>query len=134
MPVTIDGASEHVIYDSGCSAFGLLTSGYYYDRYSDPNQPETNYNGNRHGDPIPIHHRTCDLIATFGETELPLKRISYVNLYAPVQALVGRFSGFAGFIGVLGNEPLTESTLILDAKTNEYLVVPGSAPRPSVNP
>lgn len=128
LPVTIEGTSENVIYDSGCSAFGLLTSGYYYDQYSDPSEPEVNYNGNRHGDPIPIHHRTCDLVATFGDTELALKRISYVNLYAPVQALVGRFSGFAGFIGVLGNEPLTESTLIFDAKTNEYLVVPGSAP------
>lgn len=127
MPVTIDGASENLIYDSGCSAFGLLTSGYHYDQYSDPNEPEISYNGNRHGDPIPIHHRTCDLVATFGDTELPLKRISYVNLYTPVQALVGRFSSFAGFIGVLGNEPLTESTLILDAKVNEYLVVPGSA-------
>lgn len=133
MPVTIDGSSENLIYDSGCSAFGLLTSGYYYDQYSDPNEPEIQYNGNRHGDPIPIHHRTCDLTATFGEAELPLKRISYVNLYAPVQALVGRFSSFAGFIGVLGNEPLTESTLIFDAKTNEYLVVPGSAPTPVSN-
>lgn len=130
LPVTINGASQNLIYDSGCSAFGLLTSGYYYDRYSDANEPEVTYNANRHGDPVPVHQRTCDLPVKFGETELPLKRISYVNLYAPVQAVVGRFSGFAGFIGVLGNEPLTESTLILDAKSDEYLVVPGSAVKP----
>ncbi|MFK7820593.1 MAG: hypothetical protein AB8G99_17870 [Planctomycetaceae bacterium] len=54
---------------------------------------------------------------------MPLKRISYVNLYGGVQTLVGRFSSCAGFIGVLGNEALTNSTLILDAKSNEYLVV-----------
>ncbi len=126
LPITINGASESVIYDSGCSAFGLLTSNYYYEKYSDPSEPEINYNANRDGDPVPVHHRTCGMPADFGDTRLPLKRISYVDLYGPVQAMVGRFSSFAGFIGILGNETLTDSTLILDAKVNEYLVVRGS--------
>lgn len=129
MPVTIEGATENVIYDSGCSAFGLLTSSYYYDRYSDATESEIQLNVNRHGDPVHVHHRTCDQVVNFGDTELPFKRISYVNLYPTVQTLVGRLSGFAGFIGVLGNETLTESTLILDAKSNEYLVVKGSLPK-----
>ncbi|MFK7820592.1 MAG: hypothetical protein AB8G99_17865 [Planctomycetaceae bacterium] len=60
MPVTFNGTEENVIYDSGCSAFGLLTSNY-YDQYSDANEPEIHYNGNRHGDPIPAHHRNCDM-------------------------------------------------------------------------
>ena len=129
MPVTFDGASENVIYDSGCSSFGLLTSNHYYDHYSDANEPEIALNVNRHGSPVFIHHRRSELTATFGDTELPLKRISYANLYPTVQALVGRFSSYAGFIGVLGNETLTESTLILDGKSQEYLVIKGPFPK-----
>ena len=88
-----------------------------------PNQPN-----HRHGDPVHVYHRAGDLKVGFRNNELRLKRVSYANLYGTVQLLVGRFSGIVGCIGFLGNEPLTESTLILDAKAHEYLLVQGSLP------
>ena len=118
-PANIDGSDVELFYDSGCSAFGLLTSKYHYDRLTDPEEKEIAYGANRRGESIPIHHKSSDLQIKLGSTDLSLKRISYAEMYNALQATVGRFIGG----GFLGNKSLTEFTLIIDTKTNEFLVV-----------
>ncbi len=119
LPARINGSDVQLFYDSGCSPFGLLTSKYHYDRLTDPDEPEIAYGANRFGESIPIHHKASDLQIQLGATDISLKRISYAEMYTLLQSTVGRL--IEG--GFLGNKSLTESTLILDAKTNEFLVV-----------
>lgn len=119
LPTTIDNVQMELFYDSGCSAFGLLTSKYHFERYADKNSKEISYNANRHGDPVFIHHKTCGLEATFGDVKIPLTRVSYAELYTFVQSSVGRLI-HGGF---LGNKPLLECCLILDTLSNEFLIV-----------
>ncbi len=126
LPASIDGSDVELFYDSGCSAFGLLTSKYHYDRLTDPNEKEIAYGANRHGDSVPIHHKSSDRSISLGATELPLKRVSYAELYNFLQTTVGRVIGG----GFFGNKSLTESTLIIDAVTNEFLVVKQPAQPP----
>ena len=55
-----------------------------------------------------------------GGSEVPLRRISYVDLYGNLQRFMTPFTRIGGF---LGNKPFLESTLILDTKAEEFLVV-----------
>ena len=118
----IKGDDVQFFYDSGCSPFGLLTSKYQYDQLTDPNSKELAYDANRFGDAVPVHHKASEMLLRVGTTDLPVKRISYAELYSFMQVAVGRFIGG----GFLGNKTLTESTLILDLKANEFLVFKGS--------
>ena len=119
LPANINGSDVELFYDSGCSAFGLLTSKYHYDRLTDPNDDEIAYGANRFGESIPVHHKPSDIRIQLGSTEIPLKRISYAEMYNFLQVTVGRFIGG----GFFGNKSLTESTLILDTNASEFLVV-----------
>lgn len=125
-PATIDGRDHNLLYDSGCSAFGILTSRYYFDQYTDPAADIITYNANRHGDAVPVHHRACELPIQFGATELSSRRVSYVDLYGGVQSVLGGSSGLVGMLGFMGNKVLLDSTLIIDAQANEFLIVPHS--------
>lgn len=122
LPAAIDGTAMQLFYDSGCSSFGLLTSQYHFERFSDAAVDEINLSVGRHGDSVAVHHKPCDLTVTLGNAELPLKRVSYVELYGFLQTTVGRLVDG----GFLGNKSLTESTLILDTRASEFLVIPGS--------
>lgn len=119
----IQGDDVQFFYDSGCSPFGLLTSKYQYDQLTDPNSEELAYDANRFGDAVPVHHKASEMPLRVGTTDLPVKRISYAELYSFIQVAVGRFIGG----GFLGNKTLTESTLILDLRANEFLVLKGSS-------
>ncbi len=119
LPSEINGDQVELFFDSGCSAFGLLTSKYHFDRYASPGSAEIKYDANRHGDPVHIHHKTCDHEVRLAGVDLPLIRVSYAELYTFLQSTIGRFVN----AGVLGNKGLLESTIILDARSNEFMVV-----------
>jgi hypothetical protein len=121
LPAEINGVSLEVFYDSGCSPFGLFTSKYHFDRYAVPDAVEIRFGANRFGDTVLVRHKPCALTVRFGNVELPLKRVSYVEQYVAAQSLFGRFING----GFLGNKCLTESTLNLDTKASEFLVVAG---------
>ncbi|MFK7821361.1 MAG: hypothetical protein AB8G99_21780 [Planctomycetaceae bacterium] len=125
LPTTIDDTEMQVLWDSGCSSFGLFTSKYFFDDYSDPDEPGIQFGAMRFGDTVPAYHKPCDLIATFGETKIPVKRVSYLDMYAGLQTTFGRFTPG----GFLGNKSLTESTLILDTTVNEFFVLDNSLPK-----
>ncbi len=124
LPTTIKGVEMQVLWDSGCSPFGLLTSKYHFENYAKPNSNGIRFGANRFGDTIPVHHKPCELVATFGGEDVPLKRVSYVEMYSGMQSAFGRFI-YGGFIG---NKSLLHSTLILDTKANEFLLVDGTLP------
>lgn len=119
LPARIDDADVEVFYDSGCSAFGLLTSKFYYEKLTNKNDKEIALSGNRHGESVPFHHKPSDLPIRLGNTELSIQRISYAELYNFLQMTIGRFVGG----GFLGNKCLVDCNLILDTKSNEFLVV-----------
>lgn len=119
LPAKIDGSDVEVFYDSGCSAFGLLTSKYYYERLTAPEVQEIAFEANRHGDAVPMHHKPSARPIQLGQTELSIQRISYAELYTILQTTIGRFVGG----GFLGNKCLVNCNLILDTQSREFLVV-----------
>ena len=62
-----------------------------------------------------------DLEVEIGGAQVPMRRVSYVNMYARWQGFLALFSKIGGW---LGNKVFLDTHLILDTQTMEYLVVP----------
>ncbi|MFP2997177.1 hypothetical protein ABN763_14770 [Spongiivirga sp. MCCC 1A20706] len=120
MPVTLDKKEYEFLYDSGCSAFGLITIKSRFDAYTNKNIEAIQYGANSWGNSIPIISKPSDKTFGIGNTHLTLRRVSYVNMYTAIQPLVTPFTRIGGW---LGNQPFNESTLILDTKKQEFFII-----------
>lgn len=120
LPAVINDKVLELFYDSGASTFGLITTKNRYDRYTDESQEEIRYNANKFGDPIPICHRSSTTTMEIGNSNLNLKRVSYVDMYANYQGLMTPFTRIGGW---LGNRPFDQNTLIFDTIKEEFIVI-----------
>ncbi|WP_299124421.1 hypothetical protein [uncultured Winogradskyella sp.] len=120
LPVTLDNKDYEFLYDSGCSAFGLITIKSRFDDYTKESTKQINYDAKSWESSIPIRSKTSDKLFGIGNTQLSLKRVSYVDMYSWSQPLVTPFTRIGGW---LGNQPFNESTLILDTKAEEFIVI-----------
>lgn len=120
LPATIDNKNYELFYDSGCSAFGLITIKSRFDNYSDENTEVIAYNAKSWDSSISIASKLTNQPIRIGNSDLSLKRVSYVDMYTWSQPLVAPFTKIGGW---LGNQPFNESTLILDTKTEEFIVI-----------
>jgi len=119
-PVEINKQKLELIYDSGCSAFGLITSKNRYVNFTEQKTKEINYVGKRWGDDLPIHHKESKKWMKIGNERLTLIRVSYVDMYANFQHLLTPFTKIGGW---LGNKPFLESTLIIDTKNKTFYIL-----------
>ncbi len=120
LPVIIDNKKYEFLYDSGCSAFGLITIKSRFLSYTDKDTAPLNYGANSWGNSIPIVSKPSNKIFTIGNTELQLKRVSYVDMYTITQPLITPFTRIGGW---MGNQPFNESTLIIDTKKEEFVIL-----------
>jgi len=123
LPVIINDDELELFYDSGASAFGIITTKNRYDKFTNESQEEIRYNANKFGDPIPICHRSTKTKMEIGNSILNLKRASYVDMYAKYQRLMTPFTRIGGW---LGNRPFDQNTLIFDTKKEEFIVIESS--------
>lgn len=120
LPVTLDNKNYEFLYDSGCSAFGLITIKSRFNKYTDESTKQINYDAKSWESSIPIRSKTSNKQFSIGNTQLSLKRVSYVDMYAWSQPIITPFTRIGGW---MGNQPFNESTLILDTKTEEFIVI-----------
>ena len=81
LPATIDGKDMELFYDSGSSSFGLITSKNRYDKYTDEQIEEIQFDANSWGSTIPIRHKSTNMAFSIGGSELNLRKVSYVEMY-----------------------------------------------------
>jgi len=120
LPVTLNNKDYEFLYDSGCSAFGLITTKNRFDSYTEETTKEVNYDANSWGNGIPMRSKITNNTFTIGNANLSLKRVTYVDMYTSIQQLMTPFTRIGGW---LGNQPFNESTLILDTKTEEFILI-----------
>ena len=120
LPITINNKDDTFLYDSGCSAFGLITIKNRFDNYTNKSTIEVKYDAKSWENQIPIRSKKSEQLFTIGSKKLKLKRVSYVDMYTAIQPLVTPFTKIGGW---LGNQPFTESTLILNTKNEEFIVI-----------
>jgi len=120
LPGVVDGKSLELLYDSGCSAFGIITTRNRFKRYTNEQTEAIAYGANSWGSSIPIRSKITNQNLRIGNTDLSMGRASYVDMYAWTQRFVTPFTRIGGW---LGNRPFTQSTLILDTKKQEFIIV-----------
>jgi len=121
LPVTVDGKDYEFLYDSGCSAFGLITTKQRFKKYTEESDALISYAAKSWEDKISIHTKISDHPFSIGGAELTLNRVSCVDMYAFFQPLITPFTRIGGW---MGNQAINESKLILDTQTNEFLIIP----------
>ena len=120
LPAIVNNKSYEFLYDSGCSAFGLITIKSRFEKYSDNNISEIKYDAKSWKEKIPIRSKFTNQLFTIGNANLKLKRVSYVDMYSFIQPIVTPFTKIGGW---LGNQPFNESVLILDTQKEEFKVI-----------
>jgi len=120
LPVTIDNKNYEFLYDSGCSAYGLITTKNRYNKYSDTKTSEIHYDAKSWENSLEIKSKLTDKQFKIGNTFLSLKRVSYVDMYTSLQPIITPFTRVGGW---LGNQPFNDSKIVLDTKSNEFAII-----------
>lgn len=120
LPAVVDGKELELLYDSGCSAFGIITTRNRFKNYTNEETQLIQYGANSWGNSLPIRSKHTNKPLQIGESNLSMERASYVDMYAWTQRFVTPFTRIGGW---LGNRPFSNSTLILDAKNEKFTII-----------
>lgn len=120
LPCVINKKKYELFYDSGSSAFGLVTTKGRYEAYSDEFSPEISYEAGSWGNSIPIKHKETQQSMRMGGLELPLRRVSYIDMYSNLQGVISPFTPIGGW---LGNKAFLDRSLIFDAPNEKFVIV-----------
>ena len=123
LPAEIDGQAGRLWFDTGSSAFELITDEESFRAMALDGAEEDVYPAQSWGQPIKVHDIAADSKIVLGLTEIPLTRVSFIEWPDPrmvetmTQALGGSNLG-----GMCGNQLFTNHTLILDADGDRFWV------------
>lgn len=120
LPAVIDGKKLELLYDSGCSAFGIITTRNRFENYTSEDTELIQYGANSWGSSIPILSKHTNKGLQIGNTNLSMERASYVDMYAWTQRFVTPFTRIGGW---MGNRPFAKSTMILDTQKEEFMII-----------
>ncbi|MCC3157026.1 hypothetical protein LJ737_07240 [Hymenobacter sp. 15J16-1T3B] len=120
LSATVPGQSGPLMFDSGSSAFALLTSQSRWQELRRPAAPVRTTSVNSWGKTLTTHTAPTAAALRLGATELSLGTVSYMTGMNLMQQLLTRVSGLAG---MLGNEPFAGRTIILDAPGGRFGVL-----------
>ncbi|WP_048825917.1 hypothetical protein [Hymenobacter sp. DG25B] len=120
LTVGMQGESQQLMFDSGTSAFSLLTSRDNWEKLAMPGAPAHTVNVNSFGRTLTAHTVPTAAALQMGQSEVPLQKVTHIEGTSMTQQLMMRFSGMGG---MLGNEPFSTRTIILDSKGARFGVV-----------
>ncbi|MCI0751309.1 MAG: hypothetical protein L0Y35_05690, partial [Flammeovirgaceae bacterium] len=99
LPTTINGEKTSLYFDTGTSAFELLTSKSIFERLIRHGAPIENYRVNSWGNTLQAFSALTDHRAEFVNVSIPLKKVTYIEGTSLVQNLLMRISGMGGMTG-----------------------------------
>jgi hypothetical protein len=111
------GQPRQLLFDSGSSAFALLTSADEWNELARPGAPVRTVVVNSVGRPLTAHTAPTGATLRIGPVALPLGTTTYMEGVSWDQELMMRFSGMAG---MLGNELFSDHTIILDPRGGRF--------------
>ncbi|MDO7853038.1 hypothetical protein [Hymenobacter convexus] len=116
----LQGSSKQLLFDSGSSAFALLTSQASWQKLARPGAPEQATPVNSWGKTLIAHTAPTAASLQVGTTALPLGTVTYIDGTGFMERMLMRFSGMGG---MLGNEVFSQRTLILDVQGGRFGIV-----------
>ncbi len=116
----VNDENTQFYYDSGSSAFELITDKKKWENLALEGAVEQTYQANSWGKPLEVHKISSNAIIKFGKEEISLGEVTYIEGTSVVQNLLMYFSGMGGMIG---NKLFIDKTLILDARNQKFAVL-----------
>jgi hypothetical protein len=116
----LQGADKQMLFDTGSSAFALLTSQASWEKLAQPGAPDQVTPVNSWGKTLIAHTVPTPARLQIGTMALPLGTVTYIDGTTFMQRTLTRFSGMGG---MLGNEVFIQRTLILDVKGGRFGII-----------
>ena len=119
VPVQLQGEERKMIWDTGSSAFQLLTNQRSWQKLAiNPEDVEPTASNQRRR-PLLVYTAACQETLRLGQTQLPLTQVTYIEGFPWYQTLLYRFSGMGG---MLGNAIFAKRKVFLNANSGELVV------------
>lgn len=120
LSVGLEGKTQDLLFDSGSSAFALVTSAGHWQQLALPAAPTQIVPVNSWGKTLMANTAPTAAAMQFGAVAVPVGTVSYIEGMGFMQSTLTRFSGMGG---MLGNAPFSQQTIILDVKGGRFGVV-----------
>jgi len=116
----LQGQEQQFLFDSGSSAFSLLTNQSTWQTLATPAATPHTSGVNSWGRRLLAHTVASGEALQVGALRVPLRTVTYLDGTSFWQQALMRFSGMTG---MLGNEPFRSHTLIIDTQANRFGLV-----------
>mgnify|MGYP001111508672 CR=1 FL=1 len=116
----LDNDDKKFMYDSGCSAYSLITDANTWNKLKIPNTKPIIHQGNSWGRKLQVLTNPSKYQIDFGKVQVPLRSITHVKGAHWTQKIMMRLSGMGGMIG---NHIFKENTIYIDAKNEKFAIV-----------
>ncbi|MDU0369980.1 hypothetical protein ACFPAF_06225 [Hymenobacter endophyticus] len=117
---TVENDQQNYLFDSGSSAFSLLTSQAKWEKLATPAATPTVSGVNSWGKTLNAHTVASAAALHIGTQALPLHSVTYIDNVSFWQRALMQVSGMGG---MLGNEAFTQHTVLLDAQGGRFGIV-----------
>jgi len=115
----LKGKEKQFLFDSGTSAYELLTQKKEWDNLKSPHSSVAIEPAQSWQNILTTYTATCDQNIEFQNKKIPLRNVTYVEGFSQTQYALMKFSGMTG---MLGNAIFLNSILYLDCK-NEKIAI-----------
>lgn len=115
----LKGEEEEFLFDSGTSAYELLTNKEVWNTLKLPNSKITVDKSQSWDNVLTVYTANCNHKIQFSNLEIPLNRVTYVEGYSQAQYAMMKFSGMTG---MLGNKIFLNNSLYIDCTQNKMSI------------
>ncbi len=119
IPGVLKEKKEKFLYDSGTSAYELLSSKEVWNDLKTVNSKIIIEKANSWQNTLTTYTAKSDIPITFNKKSILLKSITYVDGFSKTQYLLMKFSGMTG---MLGNAFFLENTIYIDCSTQKIAI------------
>jgi hypothetical protein len=116
----VAGETKPLLFDSGSSAFALLTNQATWQQLAKPEAPARTVAVNSMGRTLTSHTVATAAALQLGTVALPLQTVTYIEGTNLMESLLMRFSGMGG---MLGNRPFNQHTVVVDVSHQRFGLV-----------
>lgn len=116
LPGVLKGTEEKFLFDSGTSAFELLTSKEVWENLKSPNSKIETERSQSWQNVLTTYTAACKHKISFNGSEISLNKVTYVEGFSHAQYALMKFSGMTG---MLGNKIFLNHNLYIDCVQNK---------------
>lgn len=117
LPAMVDGKETDIFFDSGTSAFELMTDKKTWEHLAKKGATVSRYAVNSWNNQLMVNTIQTDYTITFNSAEIPLRHVTYVEGTSFLQRLLMQFGGVGG---LTGNKLFVGKIVILDTKNKKF--------------